>query len=419
MLTVGFFVALAKFAGAAREVAIARRFGVSELVDHYVLVSTFVLLLPGVWTSVAVSVLVPLSRRLPHDQKLKFHAQLSAVICVISVALSILAFLFLPQLLALIYPDQSADDVASLALFAKGLAPLLGAGLLIAMFSAQLLALEHHSNTLYEGIPAIIVLLFVVFWPMGGQHTPLILGSLVGVLLHVFALLWLLRRSSNAVVPQFRFDSPAWKGFKAAIGIMVMANIVMSFTAPVEQLIASGLGEGAIATLNYANKLLALLLGLGATAVGRAILPVLSNASVDINRSKKLALQWAGLLFLFGLILAIVGWLFSHFGVRLLFERGAFSSQDTANVARVVQFGVCQLPFFFSGIVLVQFFSSTGRYWILFLTAVIALIVKTSSSYYFAQTLGIAGIALGTSAMYLANGLVLLLILIRRPSAHA
>ena len=418
MLLVGCFVALAKVAGAAREIAIAREYGVAELVDQYVLVSTFVLLLPSVWTSVAVSVLVPVSRRLDKPQKLAFHAQLTSVICVMSVALCVAAFFLLPKLLFAFYPDMSSSDTETLRVFAQGLSPMIGGGMLIGLLSAQLLTLEHHSNTLYEGIPAIFVLFFVLLWPVSGQPEPLIIGSVLGVFMHVAALVWLLRRSSNAVAPHFKMDSPAWQGFKAAIGIMVFGKIIMSFIAPVEQYIASGLGEGSIATLNYANRLLALFLGLGATAIGRAILPVLSAPDTHNDRARRLSLQWAGILFIFGLILALLGWYLSHIGVRILFERGAFHAEDTNRVARVVQLAVCQLPLFFSGIVLVQFFASAGRYWVLFVTSVIALVVKTVSSIVFAKSLGVAGIALGTTAMYLVNCSILLFLMLRRTDVH-
>lgn len=419
MAAVGFFVALAKIAGAAREVVIAHRYGVAELVDHYVLVTTFVLLLPAVWTGVAVSVLVPLCRRLEPEENRRFLAQLTTVICGISVAFSVACYFLMPRLLFQFYPDLNAADASSLATFSKGLSPLMGGGMLIGLFSAQLLAVERHANTLYEGIPAIIVMLFVLSWPVGGQQMPLIAGGLLGLVLHVGALIWLLIRSSNAVTPVFRFDSPAWRGFRGAIGIMVIGKVVMSFTAPVEHYIASGLGEGSIATLNYANKLLALLLGLGATAIGRAILPVLSAQNTVNDRSRRLAFQWSGLLFVFGLVLAIAGWLLSSHGVQLLFERGRFTAEDTANVARVLQYGVSQLPLFFAGIVLVQYFASAGRYWVLFVTSVTALLVKAISSYYFAMSLGVAGIALGTTAMYLVNGFILLTVLLKWPDRHA
>jgi len=250
MLIVGFFVAIAKVAGAAREAVIAHEYGVVELVDHYVLVTTFAMLLPAVWTSVAVSVLVPLSRRLEQQQKLAFHSQLTFVVCVMSVTISVAAYFYLPDLLLHLYPAADSADVQSLTRFATGLSPLIGGSLLVGLLNAQLLTIEHHSNTLYEGIPAIVVLLFILFWPVNAQATPLIAGSLLGVLIHIGALVWLLRRSSNAVVPSFKLDSPAWRGFRAAIGIMVVGKIVTSFIAPVEHYIASGLGEGSMATLN-------------------------------------------------------------------------------------------------------------------------------------------------------------------------
>ena len=55
------FVVVGKFAGGAKEVAIAWRYGVSDTVDSYVLVFNMVVWPVTVWLSVLTIVLVPFS----------------------------------------------------------------------------------------------------------------------------------------------------------------------------------------------------------------------------------------------------------------------------------------------------------------------------------------------------------------------
>ncbi len=408
MLLVGFYVAIGKIAGASREVVIANEYGVSSVVDQFVLVSTFVLLIPAVWVSVSVSVLVPVCRGLPDEQRSRFLRQLTAVVLVCALGISLILPYLLPTIMSWVYPEAHELTGSNLTFFAQSLAPLAGAGLVVGLLSAQLLVLEKHANTLLEGIPALSVLLCVLFWPTSLSAWPLVLGSLLGALLHILALSGLLKKASAFTWPEFNMQSPAWQGFKTAIGIMVAGKIIMSFVAPVEQLIAVNLGDGAVATLNYANKVIALLLGLGATAIGRAILPVLSGPKSEQARMRTVALQWSAFLLVFGVVVALTGWVLSDWSIALLFERGAFSAQDTTNVAEVLRAGVVQLPFFFASIVLVQLFASRQMYVVLFVTSAVSLLVKAASSYYLSLSFGISGIALGTAAMYAVNCLILI-----------
>ena len=62
---------------------------------------------------------------------------------------------------------------------------------------------------------------------------------------------------------------------------MLAGQALISFIGIIDQFFAAPLGTGAIATLSYANRILASMLGLGATAVARATLPVFSQAQAQ------------------------------------------------------------------------------------------------------------------------------------------
>src|SRR3546814_4427183 len=117
---------------------------------------------------------------------------------------------------------------------------------------------------------------------------------------------------------------------------MLVGQIAMSFVGPIDQYTAAGLGANANATLGYASRLLSLLLGLGAASVGRAALPVLADiqARGDQHRARSTALKWSVLMVLAGAVVTAVGWLLAPWGVALLFERGAFTADDTVEIGR-------------------------------------------------------------------------------------
>jgi peptidoglycan biosynthesis protein MviN/MurJ (putative lipid II flippase) len=104
---------------------------------------------------------------------------------------------------------------------------------------------------------------------------------------------------------------------------------------------------------------------------------------------------------------AVIAWWLAPWAVQLLFERGAFTAENTASVTRVFRFGVIQLPFYFSGIVLVQFLASAGRHSLIAVGAVLNLMIKAAGNMIFGHWLGAAGIALATGIMYFGSAVFL------------
>ena len=151
----------------------------------------------------------------------------------------------------------------------------------------MLLAEEHHSNTLLEVIPSLVLTIFVIFWPIPQTIDPLVWGTMIGFTMQTIGLFFLLKSAKIPTKPAFSFSSPGWTMLKENIGVVLLAHVIMSFVDPVGIYIASTLGTGNASGLGYSTRILSLFLTLGATAVGRAILPVLSNTDRDINNHSK------------------------------------------------------------------------------------------------------------------------------------
>jgi len=405
MFAVACFVGLGKLAGAAKEIAIAYRFGTDAVVDHYLFVLALLLWLPTVWGSVANSVCVPLLGRLAPAQGRRFLGELSAALLILGTGSMLFVWTLSPLL---------AEPVAAL-LGSTGwqtthllvvLVPAVPMLLLISQYNAQLLARERHVNTLLGGLPACLLLGVLLLWPGRFDTTPLVLGTLLGYLAQLLWLGRLLQRRGELVRPQVTLRSDGWPGFRSAMSVMVVSQVIINVVPLLDQVIAAGLPSGSIATLGYATRFLSLFLGIGAIAVARAILPVLSSGT-EGRRRTRIALRWFALLFLLGLVAAAVLWWIAPGAVRLMYERGAFLPEDTRLVTDTVRFGLTQLPFYFAGIVLVQLFASERAFTILLGSSVIAVLLKLGLGYPLAAAWGVPGIALSTGLMYLGTFLFL------------
>ena len=102
MVWVALFVFLGRLAGAAKEMAVAYRYGVGEEVDAYLFVLSLVSWPVGVWFSVLTVVLVPLAARMRQDATAelpRFRAELFGLALLIGLTLATVAWLGLPSLL--------------------------------------------------------------------------------------------------------------------------------------------------------------------------------------------------------------------------------------------------------------------------------------------------------------------------------
>jgi putative peptidoglycan lipid II flippase len=89
--------------------------------------------------------------------------------------------------------------------------------------------------------------------------------------------------------------------------------------------------------------------------------------------------------------------------VRVLYERGAFTAQDTKTVAAIQAMYVLQVPFVTLGILFVRLISALSRNQIFVWGNLISVIVNAALDYILMKRMGVAGIALSTSIVYLIS----------------
>jgi putative peptidoglycan lipid II flippase len=86
--------------------------------------------------------------------------------------------------------------------------------------------------------------------------------------------------------------------------------------------------------------------------------------------------------------------------ITLVFQRGAFTAEDTERVAEVQAWFALQLPFFGVGLLFSRLISSLGANQLLLVQAGICLVADAVLAYSLSRVFGVAGIALGTTLMY-------------------
>jgi putative peptidoglycan lipid II flippase len=407
---VSLFVFFGRLAGAIKEVAIAYRYGTSKEVDAYLFIFNLVSWPVAAWFSVLTVVLIPLAAHVRHaatSELPRFRAELLGLTIVLGGVLGIAGWFGLAPLLSLRWtglPPLTSEIAASIAPIMSLLMPI---GFGISLLSVWMLTSRRHANTLLESVPAVFIAVSLLL-VAGGGIRPLLWGTLIGSTAQLLILILALHFRKEIEFPRFTPHSPQWRMFWSGFSIMVVGQMLMSLITIIDQVFAAHLGTGAIATLNYANRLLALVLGMGALAITRATLPVFAQVHESMMAQiRRLALQWTAAMFAIGMLGITVCWLASPWLVRVLFERGAFTTDDTHSVTEVFIYGLPQIPFYFAALVMVSCLSSQRRYGVLCWSGAIAISVKVIANAALVPHLGPAGISLGWVFVYAINSLFL------------
>ena len=411
-LVIGVLTFVAKLFGAGREMAIAWRFGVSGTVDAYQLALTATTWIPMMLAGAGSAVLVPRLVGLQRDlsSRIRFLAELNAAVLAVALAVGGLTWFVGPLAAELLASHQSASALQVTASMSAAMAPVAAFMIGSAYFSARLQARERFGYSVTEAAPALAIILSLVLLPDSNEKT-LVLGTGVGFLLQLVVLAAMTRHSDAPVCTvRWRHRSREWDTLRASFALMIAGQLLITASIPVDQGFASRLGEGSVAMLGYANRVITLISGLGTIMIGRALLPVLSEsvASGNGELSRRHSRQWALFLGASAAVAALILWASAPLVVRIIFQRGAFSAVASAEVARVLRVGLIQLPFYFPGIALVQWYAATGRFRSILWISLVALIVKVILNAALAPRFGLSGIMMSTAAMYLLTTCLLL-----------
>lgn len=408
-LVIGLLSILARIAGTSKELVVAHALGRSDALDAFLIAfllpSFAVSLLMGALGSALLPVLVDTQQKQGADKALDL---LSNVLCVGAALLVIVAIVLgagAPLYLPLVAHNFSP---AKLLLTRKLLYLLLP----WIVFSGMGTILGYTMNAgekfaIPALVPLITPLVTMTFLLIAHDHYAVWLagGTVMGGLLEWLVLLRVLW--SHGIRLRFR-----WAGFTRPVKTvmaqylpMLAGAFLMGGTTVVDQAIAAMLPAGSVAALNYATKISGAVLLVGATALSTAAFPYLSKmiAENDWHGCRHTLKRYVLLITAVTVPSTLLLIVFSNSIIRILFERGAFSSADTRVVGMVQACAFLQLPFHFLCILLARFISAVKRNDLLMYASAINLTVNVIMDLVLMRIFGIAGIALSTSVVMLVS----------------
>jgi putative peptidoglycan lipid II flippase len=261
--------------------------------------------------------------------------------------------------------------------------------------------------------PLATIALLYAFAPSYGV-TVLCVGAVAGVAIECLLLAFAVRRIGFPIHPAVsHWKSPELVSLRRQYLPLAASAVISSACVVADQSIAGRLGPGEVSALAYGTKVVAVLLAAVASAAGTAVLPVFSRlvAARDWKRLRHSLLVYAGTVTL--IMTPLTALLIAGSGplVRLLFEHGAFEATAAQVVTNVQRFALLQAPFAILWMIATRLTTALAANRLLVWTGAAALITDIVLDILFSRWMGVAGIALASSAVSVVSLAVLVLLL--------
>jgi putative peptidoglycan lipid II flippase len=387
-----------------RDMLIARAFGVGDVVDAFVIAYLFPTLFINILAASLNVSLMPVFMSVRRESGDSAAARLLANVSFLTLGLLVVVSAALaigfPSLLGLLGSHLSSEKRALTYRLFLVVLPTITLGSLSTIWGAILNANNRFSlAATTPALPPLIASLTLLFLAVPYGIYALAGGLLTGHIAEASILGLALRREGFSPLPRWRgIDAPT-RQVLSQYAPMVAGATLMSGTNFVDQSMAAVLPAGSVAALSLGGKVPALLTILGSTVVGTVVLPHFSRlaAARDARSLRKSLASYLRLIFLVSVPSTAVLLLGSTAVVRLLFERGAFTPEDTVLVGRVLGMYAFQIPFYIGGILLMRLLSALGRNEVLLWLSLLNFLNNIALNLLLMRVFQVAGLALSTS----------------------
>lgn len=410
MVTISSLTLVVQLVAMAKELLVAAWFGTSDAMDAFLMAMVIPTFVINTIAGSFHSALIPEYIRV-RDQEGPVAAQnifsSAMVYCIILILIiTVLVALAAPLILPVVASGFREGKLILTQNLFYWLLPIIVIQTLIINWSAVMNAGGRFA--LAAIAPATLPLSIMITLVLKGEQWgifSLVAGTLIGFVTGAVLIGFVLRGQGFQLRPKLDRNNPNLRTMMRQFVPIVTGVFLMSSTTLVDQTMAAMLQAGSVAVLSYGSKLVSMGLGLTAASIGTAAFPYFSRQVaqkdwLSLSQTLRFYLRW---IFIITVPVMLLVFLFSEPIIRLLYQRGAFSPQDTHFVAQVQALFVLQVPFYIGGILLVRVISSLQSNQVLMWGSGFNLVVKIVLNYVFVRWIGVAGIALSTSLMYLGS----------------
>jgi putative peptidoglycan lipid II flippase len=430
--------------GVARYMIVAGMFGLSADVDMFLIAVMLPQFVLGVASNTFQTVIIPSFIQGRKEQAANENAIIKSILSnsiVILVILTAILLVIFPYSLKLLAPSLTPDACKRTVMLFYAFLPSLLFGGVSAVLAGLLNAYEKFTiPSLVPGIVTISGIIFVVLLGYKIGLMSLSVGLSFGAVVECLVMIWYLGKlkkvdsvsfisrviskrlqiiqevpdeaSVSTIQPETLIlkDKPGTgcqtRRILGNYAILTIGTLSFGLLPIIDRSMASSLGTGSVAALEYGSRIIVLITAFGCTALGTGIFPYLVQMGDKPAMLLRTFRMYNRLLAFLSVLATILFFYGSELLVRVMFERGAFRASDSEYVASVQRFCALQIPFYLLGTVGTRILAAWMKFGWISTIAVIDVVIKIVLNYYFIQYMGINGIALSTSMMYAVSCLL-------------
>lgn len=401
---------ISKFLGLAREVLIAYFFGTSGELDAYIVGMTWPLLIlmffaGGAFTGAFIPVFTGHLARNEQEQAQRFSGNMLSLLSLLFLALTVIAELAAPQLVSLMAPGMAGSSSALAVKLTRIMMFSLIFFFLATYIQSVLNSFNHFTLPGFrQTIFNIAIIVAALISKYAGIES-LAYGFLAGSALSVIIQLPALKGKAWTLRPVLDFSDPALKSFFTLMLPLMGVVFLVELNILIDRAVASYLGEGNIAALGYAERLMDISRSVLGVSVATVVFPKLStDHALGTTKEFSQTLDKAIRILFFTCWPITLGFLFfSTPAVSLLFERGVFGTASVDLTATAIFYYSFAAFFISINYVLMRAFHAQKRVMLTLAVSAGALILNVELNLILSTYLGLGGVTLATS---ISSGLI-------------
>lgn len=416
---VALFTLLSKFAGLARDIVIGQAFGLGLIADAYnyaySITGTILVLFGGQGGPFHTAAFAALTKEKEAGSG-KLVMQMMAWTAIAMGIIALLVYIFAPSIVPAIVPGAvnaslgytTEQRLVEVIKQVRIMSPLIMIAGLVGIGCG--ISNTYHEHFWPSIAPAFAsgAIITCILLPHTDGGVALALGTLVGGIGQLAVQIpGMLKARPKFSMDIFTKLQPGMKEYLVMFLPLTFSTSIGTLIGYVDQGFTSGLVQGGWSAICNANKLVQLPLGILVTAMLVPIGPIFAKHVTagkidDLKFELKRALT---LLWFLALPISALLLVQGRSVIKLLFERGAWSPNDTEMVASVLYILIPMIFFYVARDLLTRVFYAFQDSKTPFAIAVMAILVKIFLDWLFVSVfkLGISGIALATTLITIFN----------------
>ena len=408
-LSIGAITVVIKLVSLVSTILVASFFGTSDDMDAYLIAFLIpqlcITVICGAFSSALIPTYIQVRQQHGAGQAQALFSRVMFFAVALLLAVAACFAILLPYALPLLASNFHADKLALATRLSYVLVPGIVVKGVSVIYGSVLNANERFS--LVAAVPALIpvsTMALLLLWPAPATRIyAMAVGTTAGMIAELAVLGAALKTRGMALLPRRRSSSPASRQVVAQYVPMAAGALMMSATTVVDRAMAASLPAGSVASLDYGERFVSVILQVVSGAIATAVLPFFSKLSNDRNWTelRSVLRVYSKWILLATTVVSLTLVLLSEPLIGFVLERGTFSGGDTALVGRIQAVYALQIPFYVCGMIFVRVIASLKAKQILLVASFLNLIINIALNYLFMNIWGVVGIALSTACVHL------------------